>query len=109
MSALRPTAAVNLVATLFRSGFRSSDAGFEQTIRSDRLKTTMQRVFRENPGAVQIVKDGLRKSNLRSPYGLSNTVPSARRRMSGGACLVVLSMSMRFADGHVSLVRPRRP
>jgi hypothetical protein len=27
----------------------------------------------------------------------------------GGACLIVLSMSMRLADGHVSLVWPRQP
>jgi hypothetical protein len=26
-----------------------------------------------------------------------------------GACLIVLSMSMRLADGHVSLAWPRRP
>src|SRR5258708_36928603 len=37
------------------------------TIENPKLRasiTTMQRVFRENPGAVQIVKDGLRKSSV---------------------------------------------
>jgi hypothetical protein len=38
MSALPPTTPVKLVATLFRSGLRSSNAELEQTIRSDWLK-----------------------------------------------------------------------